>query len=160
MSASHHPTACLFLALLPLVAAGELSARPRRPKIDPLAPTLELKPFVVKDEPVTSFGLSLSLMVVRSTGRISKLVIRSVAEESEAYQQQHLRAGMEILAVDGIDVRTMEGRIDPGSDFNRLFMNRKRGDRIVLTLSRGPGRFPRMVELIEWVRPRRSPWDR
>lgn len=156
MSARSRPSAGLVLVLLVLAIGAETHARAKRPKPDPLAPPVEMKPFVVQAEPITSFGLGLKVTISRTTHRITKLEIRAVPEDSAAYRKQHLRAGMEIIAVDGIDIRTLEGRIEPGSEFNRLFMNRKRGDRIILTISRGPGRFPRLVELTESAKPPRA----
>jgi len=111
------------------------------------APVL-LQPYKVKGKPVTSFGISLYYVADARTQRILRLFVSEVLADTEA-AAKGLKTGTEIIAADDIDIRTLDARFDSKSEFNRLFMNRKAGDRITLTILRKEGAKPRTVELTE-----------
>ena len=107
-----------------------------------------LEPYKVKGKPVTSFGISLYYIADVQTRRILRLFVLEVLPHSAA-AAKGLKTGTEIIAADGIDVGTLDARFDPKSEFNRLFMNRRAGDQITLTIIRRKGAKPRTVDLTE-----------
>jgi len=111
------------------------------------APVL-LNPYSVKGKPATSFGISFYYEADVRTQRIIRLFILEVVDGSEA-AEKGLKTGTEVIAADGTDIRTLDAKFDPKSEFNRLFMNRKAGERITLTILRKEGAKPCTVELTE-----------
>lgn len=152
----HHPLLALAAALV-LFDGANLAAQATSPPRAPTAPIVVLEPFVVKDQPITSFGIALNIEVDRATGLVRRLIIRSVDRESEAYTK-NLRAGMEILEVDELTVVALPARFEPGSEFNRRFMHRQKGDHIELTVAGGPNRETRVVGLTQGVGDEWRPW--
>jgi len=110
--------------------------------------TIILKPCPVTAKPVTSFGISLYYVADVQTRRIIRLFVLEVLPHSDA-EAKGLKTGTEIIAADGNDIGLLDARFDPKSEFNHLFMNRRAGDRITLTIIRKKGAKPRTVELTE-----------
>ena len=143
----------LCLALAPaLAAAGR--ARPREPAADLAAP-VPMEAILVEAKPLTSFGLSLQMVAVRQNKQILRMFVRDVVPQSEA-DYAGLQPGTEILSINGRAVNTFAVGFTPESELGRLFVNRRRGDRILL-LIRPPGETDsRSVTL---VMGRTQPWS-
>jgi S1-C subfamily serine protease len=118
--------------LLAGMAAVVLSARIPRPEVVS-DDAVHLPPFVVKARPLTSFGLALLIVVNARSKQVDRMFIKEVRADSEA-DANGLMAGTEIFSVDGRSVRSFVVRFDPESDLYRLFVNRRRGDRIRLVV--------------------------
>ena len=138
--------------------AAELVGRSPRQLPDTEEPVVVLNPFVVREEPITSFGIALRIEADPTTQLITSLVVIEVPPRSEVWNRA-IRKGAEILAVEGKDVRSIAARFDPGSEFNRYFMNRKAGDRLKLTVVSAHGDKPRVVELVQRSRSNHPPWE-
>jgi hypothetical protein len=140
-------------------AAGLAPDARARPPETGAEPPVRLQPFVVVVPPVTSFGLALTILADPQTRQIKRMFIKAVAVDSEA-ELRGLTAGTEILDVEGKSVSSFVVHFNPGSELSRLFINRRRGDRIRLVVASPPDRRPRAVELTQG-RTRRDtpPWD-
>ncbi len=146
------------LALGAAAAALAADAKTRAPETG-TGPTVRMQPFVVMVPPVTSFGLGLAIFADPQTRQIKRMFIQAVAADSEA-DRLGLTAGTEILNVDGKSVLSFVVRFSPDSELSRLFVNRRRGDRIRLVVASPPGRPPRAVVLTQGrSRMDGFPWD-
>ncbi len=101
---------------------------------------LELEPFSVRSKRTvhTSFGLSLLITAEAETRQILKIMIVDVADESEA-MARGLGPGAEIISVNDRSVHSLAANFRADSEFGRLFMNRKKSDRIDLAVVKQPG---------------------
>lgn len=152
------PLQLLTTALLVLALAASAFARPKRADFNADAPPVVLKPFEVKGEPITCFGLALALVVDPQTRRIDRLFVLKVTPDSEA-SIKGLKAGTEILAADNREIRALAAQFDPGSEFNHLFMNRRAGSRLTLRIVSAKGDRPREIQLTQGARSQDSrPW--
>lgn len=138
----------LTTALLALLLTPESDARSRKPPADSGEPCVVLKPFVVKDLPITCFGMSLCILADPATRKVGRLFVLQVQPGSEA-ATKGLSRGTEILAADDHDVASLAARFEPDSEFNHLFMNRQAGDRITLKIVPTNGAQPQVVELTQ-----------
>jgi S1-C subfamily serine protease len=135
------------LALGAAAAALAADAKTRAPETG-AGPTVRMQPFVVMVPPVTSFGLGLAIFADPQTRQIKRMFIKAVTADSEA-DMLGLTAGTEILNVDGKSVSSFVIRFNPDSELSRLFINRRRGDRIRLVVASPPDRQPRTVVLTQ-----------
>ena len=91
---------------------------------------------------------------------MARIFVTRVLPDSQA-SIEGMRFGTEILAADNLAVSTFPARLDPGSEMNRLFINRRRGERITLKIVSTPGANPRIVTLTHGVRSApQPPWTR
>ena len=143
----------LCLALAPgLAAAGR--SRPPEPATEAGAP-VPLPMILVEAKPLTSFGLSLQMVAVRQTRQVLRMFVREVVPQSEA-DYGGLQPGTEILSINGRAVDTFVAGFTAESELGKLFVNRHRGDRVLL-LVRPPGETDsRSVTL---VMGRTQPWS-
>lgn len=142
----------LFLVLLPLCLLLAARATPT-PKTSDNKP-VQLTPLQVKARPFSSFGIALGFLVDPKQKMIRRMFIIEVVEHSEA-ASKGLQPGCEIISADDIPVSSLEHRIDPTSTIHRLFINRKRFDRIKLEVIPAPAEKPRTVFLTEGRDPNR-----
>ena len=103
------------------------------PPSPPTGPTAVLPPFRIHDEAICSFGFSFSCYGDAKTKQISWLVITDIQQGSRA-DTIGLTRGDTIVAVDGIKVADLKGGLARDGDLMRLFVNRKYGDTITLTV--------------------------
>lgn len=114
----------------------------------PVDAVTTLQPFLVNERGVltTSFGLALTILAEPKTGRIKQLIVKGVAEGSDA-ESQGLRPGDEIIAADGSAISTLRARFDRGSRFHAIFMRRERGDTVALKVISAQTNVTRSVYL-------------
>ncbi len=143
--------AALCLACLQVLSLG---AAPREAVVEGAAP-IPLPAVVVEAKPLTSFGISLQLVAVRQTRQILRMFVREVAPGSEA-DTSGIEPGAEILSIDGRAVDTFIDRFDSESDLGRLFVNRRRGDRLDLVVKSPGSPASRRVYLVAG---RTQPWS-
>lgn len=127
----------------------------------PTAPAVvQLDPLRVRGKPITCFGLGLQVYAHAKSKQVAKIVIEKVAEDSQADRYQ-VRPGAEIVAINHRDVRSLRAQFSQDGDLGALFVNRRRGARILLKIVPSPGEKPFQVELIQGFVPRSSLlWDR
>ncbi len=132
----------LALAMAPLLAA----AHPPAPVANPEAP-VAMRAYVVEAKPLTSFGISLRMVAARPTKQVLRMFVREVVPDSEA-DYNRLGPGTEILSINGKAVDSFVVAFDPESDLGRLFVNRRRGDRIEMEVIDPGETTPRRVVLV------------
>jgi len=107
-----------------------------------------LPAFVVSEQPIGSFGLSVKATRDPFSPRIAQLIILEVVRHSDA-DRCGLGPLTQILTIDGRDIHEFAASFDRGSDLSVKLVDRKRGDRIVLeVLPKGAGKS-RKVTLVE-----------
>lgn len=74
--------------------------------------------------------------------------VRSVKPESDA-DREGFAPRARILSLDGKPVEEMDATFEKGSDLHRIFINRKRGDKLVVELIDEGYQYPRTVTLVE-----------
>jgi hypothetical protein len=123
--------ASALLLLLVLSNPALIADQPTpTPADDPLA----MPKMVVQGNAICSFGISLKCLGDVATRKITRILISSVVEGSRA-ESMGLRAGDEILKVNGIKITDLKGGMNPDGDIMQLFVNRKRGDAIDLKIA-------------------------
>ena len=136
-----------FVLLLSWATAGAFGAAPTSLDI-PSDRVVQMLPFNVKERPATSFGLSLRIFGDPQTRLVKKILILTVAEDSEA-EYKGLERGTEILSVDGKSVNSFPFGLNQGTELNRLFVNRKYGETITLVVFSKADPKPRTLTLHE-----------
>ncbi len=114
---------CALLALGLLVA---LSAKDKKP-IEVEDKIVELDPFKIKSAPISSFAFDIRVYSDKETGKVARIFITGVQEDGDA-ARLGLQAGDEIIKVDGMAVKGMEGRVAQDSQLGALFLNRAPGE--------------------------------
>jgi C-terminal processing protease CtpA/Prc len=89
---------------------------------------------VVQGNAICSFGISLKCLGDVATKKITRILISSVVEGSRA-EFLGLRAGDEILTVNGLKITELKGGMSPDGDIMQLFVNRRKGDPIDLKVA-------------------------
>lgn len=97
------------------------------------AGVVELRPFMVREEPVrySSFGVSLAIVADGKSKVIREMKIRAVAPGSDA-EYLGLKPGTRILSADGRKVTELKARFSADAELHRVFMERRRGDEVAL----------------------------
>ena len=109
---------------------------------------IQMKPFDVKQRPITSFGLSLRIIGDPQTRFVKRILVLAVATDSQA-EYKGIEPGTEILGVNGKSVNSLEFGLSQGTELNRLFLNRKYGDTITLVVVSKAEPEPRTLTLNE-----------
>jgi C-terminal processing protease CtpA/Prc len=89
---------------------------------------------VVQGNAICSFGISLKCLGDVATKKITRILISSVVEGSRA-ESLGLRAGDEILTVNGLKIAELKGGMSQGGDIMQLFVNRRKGDPLDLKVA-------------------------
>ena len=119
------PGQASLLALLVISAAGispSLSAEPK---------PVQMEKFVVNDKHLLCFGVALTLWEDKNTGRVREMYIKAVAPDSMA-EEKGLRPGTRVWSIDAVGVDNFDATFSAGSALGDKFLNRQRGDVIVL----------------------------
>jgi C-terminal processing protease CtpA/Prc len=152
------PLPVRFAILVLGTAVAVADARPRKPETSEGTP-VRMQPLVVRARPFSSFGLALEIIANPQTRQIIRMFIKEVTVDSEA-DSKGLTEGTEILSVDGKSVWSFVLRFKPENELFRLFINRKRGDRITLVVVSPSATTPRTVVLTQGLRTTGSfPWQ-
>lgn len=109
---------------------------------------LVLDTLEVANRPLTSFGLGLQIFALAPGQPIARLIVRQVGSHSEA-AMKGIAPGDEILRVDDRSIHLLEARFDRTGEFSQRFINRRRGDRIVLEIRSASDGTVRTITLTE-----------
>jgi membrane-associated protease RseP (regulator of RpoE activity) len=93
----------------------------RRTKKDD--PAIELEPFRVSGTPITSFPLELRVVMTKETRAVTSIIITDVLS-SEETTRADIRAGDEILKINGRPVGDADDAIKHQSELTALLVNR------------------------------------
>lgn len=137
-----HPRPARLLLLTGLALAGIPGTARAEPK-----PT-QMEKFVVNEKHLLCFGLALSLWENKNSGFVLAMYVKDVAPGSMA-EEKGLRPGSRIWAIDGIDVTSFEATFSAGSELGRKFLDRKRGEVIVLEATPQGETRPRFISLTQ-----------
>jgi membrane-associated protease RseP (regulator of RpoE activity) len=111
------------------------------------AKPVQMEKFVVQDKHLLCFGVALSLWEDKNTGRVLAMYVKAVAPDSMA-GEKGLRPGTRIWSVDGVAVESFEATFSAGSELGNKFLDRKRGEVIVLEI-KNEGERSRFVSLTQ-----------
>jgi hypothetical protein len=113
-----------------------------------LAPqgVVELDPLRVKDDPLTSFPISFEITREHSSNQVKTIVVREVPEGSTT-AEMGVKVGDEIIKINGRQVSEFRGGVTKDSEIGRIFINRRRGDKVDLELLAAETRTPYAVTL-------------
>lgn len=111
-----------------------LSAGADQPAANPGAGQVTMPRMVVQDNAICSFGFSLKILGDAKAKKISRMFVSEVQEGTRA-DALGLKAGDEIISVNGIKVADLKGWLSRDGDVMQLFVNRKRGESIDLVVS-------------------------
>jgi hypothetical protein len=115
-------------------------------------PVVVLEPYAVLGEaPKLSFGVSLEIWKVGSTNQVSAIYLGKLKPGSDA-QLAGLGPRTRIDRIDGKPVEEFAATLSKGSELNRVFINRKLGDKVVLEVLPEGQTKTRIVTLTE------KPW--
>ncbi len=92
---------------------------------------LVLDPLNIRGKPVNSFGFDLLIYADPQTKKVSHIVISRVIPGTDA-EKARLRAGDEIIKVDGVEVRGLDPEVSADSALGRIFLNRPLGTQVKL----------------------------
>jgi hypothetical protein len=81
--------------------------------------------------PLTDFQISLEITRNAAGDRVAEIVVSNVPERSDT-EQAGVKVGDAIVAIDGRAVTEFSAGVGKDSEIGRIFLNRKRGDTVVL----------------------------
>ena len=99
--------------------------------------TATLKPFRIREAPVTPFPISIRATWTPAGDRVVAIAVTSVAKDSEA-EHKGIQEGDAIVAIDGRKVEDFTAGVGQDDELGRIFLNRHPGDHVTLEL-RPPG---------------------
>src|SRR5262245_41823778 len=94
---------------------------------------LILDPMVIRTEPTGSFAIEIGITINPDTRKIDRMFITDVLADSDA-DEAGLRAGDEIMKIDGRPVREFDAVFRKDSDLGRALRDRAPGDPIKLEI--------------------------
>jgi hypothetical protein len=121
-------TGLIALALLSALAARAASADPAPDN----HPPVQMQKFVVNDKHLLCFGIGIELWKDKNTDQVLAMYVKTVQENSMA-------------ELEGI----VPGTFGEGSELNRIFLNRKNGDRVTLEIKQLGKRGSTFVTLVQ-----------
>ena len=92
---------------------------------------VQMEKYVVNDKHLLCFGVALTLWEDKNTGRVLEMYIKAVAPDSMA-EEKGLRPGTRVWSIDAVPVNNFDATFAAGSALGEKFLNRKRGEVIVL----------------------------
>jgi len=109
---------------------------------------VQMEKFVVNGEVQLGFGIGITLWSNKDSHRVMEMYIKGVQPGSRA-EQEGLRPGTRIWSVDAVPAESFEATFAPDSALGKKFVNRKRGDTIVLEVKVQTERATRFVVLTQ-----------
>lgn len=92
---------------------------------------VRLEPWVVKGDPINSFGFQLMIVIDRDAKKIVRAFVGEVIEGSSAHRSG-LQPNDEVVKINGRPLAGMESRIDRDSELGRLLLAQRDGTMIDL----------------------------
>jgi len=120
-----------LLLLVALVSPVLLAAADKPPATEDKM--LILDPMVIRTEPTGSFAIEIGITINPETKKIDRMFITDVMAASDA-DQAGLRAGDEIMKIDGRAVKEFDAIFRKDSDLGRVLRDREPGDPIKLEI--------------------------
>jgi C-terminal processing protease CtpA/Prc len=130
------------------VACIELSVSAASAGSASVQPAVTMDKFTVASKHLQSFGIALEFWENKSTQRVMEMYIKEVQQGSMA-EDKGLTKGTRIFEIDGIPVDSFDATFAVGSDLNKIFIDRKNGDRVTLEVKIPGTHGLRTVTLIE-----------
>ncbi len=109
---------------------------------------MQLEKFVVNDKHLLCFGVALTLWENQNTHRVMAMYVKQVQPDSMA-EEKGLRPGTRIWTIDGMPVEDFPASFAPESELGIKFLNRKRGETIVLEIKVEGERTTQFVTLTQ-----------
>lgn len=111
------------------------------------APT-QMEKFEVHAKHLLCFGIALTLWEDKYTHRVLAVYVKDVQPESMA-ELSGIRPGTRIWTIDGTPVENFEASFEPETELGKKFVNRRRGDDILLEIKVASERQTRLVTLTQ-----------
>ena len=118
------------LILLAVGLALPVRAAPAEPSSAGQRP-VQMEKFVVNDKHLLCFGLGIEFWEDKNTGQVLAMYVKAVAPDSMA-EHEGMVPGTRIYGIEGIGVENFLATFAAGSELNKLFVDRKSGDRVTL----------------------------
>jgi hypothetical protein len=132
-----------------LVLLGWLPAAAAPAASDPASePPVTMQKYVVNDKHLLCFGLAIELWEDKNTQRVLAMYVKAVQPESMA-ELEGLAPGTRIFGIEGIPVEDFQATFGEGSELNKIFLNRKNGDRVTLEIKLQDRRGTKFVTLVQ-----------
>jgi C-terminal processing protease CtpA/Prc len=96
-----------------------------------------LRPFRVKDDPITGFPVSFNVESNPATARIARIIVAEVPPDSVT-AQAGVKVGDEVIAINGRKTQEFAIGMGKNSELGQIFLNRDPGDEVTLEV-RTPG---------------------
>jgi len=116
-------------SLLALLCLATVSAKEK----DLAAPlpvegkVLVLEPFHVQGKPISSYAFDMRIYGNPYTKKVERIFITRVLPDTDA-EKLGLQAGDEIVRIDGVAVKEMDGLVAADSPLGRIFLGRQPGE--------------------------------
>lgn len=103
--------------------------------------TTKLDPFLVREDPVNSFGFDLRVFWDRKTGKVTHIFFGKIQSE-ELARDLDLQAGDEIIKIAGRPVTEFDAHFKPDTELGKIFLARQPGAQLDLEIMRRrPGKI-------------------
>lgn len=135
------------LVSLSLLSAAAARATPAASD-DDNRPPVTMQKYVVNDKHLLCFGVAIELWEDKNTQRVLAMYVKAVQPESMA-ELEGLAPGTRIFGIEGIPVEDFTATFGEGSELNRIFLNRKNGDRVTLEVKMEGKRGTKFVTLVQ-----------
>ncbi|MEO6875377.1 MAG: hypothetical protein ABI222_11220 [Opitutaceae bacterium] len=120
-----------WLCLLALSGFGALAGRGADRE---QGPPLQMEKFTVNRGHLMAFGIAISMWEDKNTERVLEMSVKAVRPDSNA-DWQGVKPGTRIYSINGVPVESFVASFAAGTDLNKIFVDRKKGDQVTLELS-------------------------
>ncbi len=116
------------LPLLALLCLAPVFAKEKEasPPVANEGKVLVLDPFHIQGKPISSFAFDMRIFGNPDTKKVERIFITRVLPNTDA-EKLGLQAGDEIVKIDGVAVKDMDGAVAADSQLGRIFLNRDPG---------------------------------
>lgn len=125
------------------------SAGSKEQAVAAAGPVVKLEPYVINElPPKLCFGVSLSVWENANTGKVMAIYINKVKAQSDA-EAAGFGPRTRIYRINGNPVEEMSASFNGDSELNRIFINRKIGEKITVEAVPEGGTTSKTVTLME-----------
>jgi hypothetical protein len=111
-------------------------------------PPVMMETFKVREKHLVNFGIGITFWENKATQRVLEMSVNAVRPDSGA-DFEGLTPGTRIWTINGVPVDNFEASLETGTELNKIFINRKRGDQVTLEVAQPGHRGTRFVTLTE-----------